>query len=142
MKKAKIKSALAAVLILAVSLFILSGCSEKTVEKTLTLYNLSDYPVGPVNIVTPEGLSDIEKRIYLIDLYDTQLEPSEIIDYNFSVPEKDLTETWYLSVHGSVDGGTVGRESEMGTIWEDEVAGFYIFWDDEEGNFYFEPFYY
>lgn len=142
-----------AMLCMVILSVVLPGCDRETNEntsvdvikntakKTLRLCNNSNYPIGPVNIVTPEGLTDADKRVYLIGLSDIQLEPGENGEYVVEIPEKDLSAVWYLSVRGSVDNGSVEREREVGTIWEDGVKGFDVFWDDEEENFYFSPFF-
>lgn len=128
----------AALLCMAMLSIMFSACGSEKVEKTLRIYNLSEYPIGPVNIVTQEGLSDIDQRIYLIELSDTQLEPGETGEYTVQIPEQDLSVSWYLSVSGSVDGTSVSREQEVGTIWQNEIDGIDVIWDSEEGTFDFE----
>jgi len=140
MKKALAKGFIAIVLVAAMVL-PLTGCGAKMVEKTLIVRNLTDYTIESVDLATEEGRRKVETRIYLVSLDDQPMAPYTDRKVTVQIPEKDLSEEWYFTAYGDVDG--VGRSTEdiMGTIWEDETEGFNIFYDEDYGCFEYTPLY-
>lgn len=118
----------------------LTSCGKK-VEKDITFYNMTPYSIEQITLATENTRSDDEKKIAVLDYGEEAIEGEGTCALIFSVPEKELKESWFLHIQGGDGSSSFGTEEEIGTIFTDKIDGVEILFDEVEQKFVYTVIY-
>ena len=122
---------------LSIMALVLSSCGKK-VEKDIAFYNETTFTLEEITLGTEKTRLDDEKKLVILDYGEDSIAEGGVSAIIFTVPEKELKESWFIHVQGGDGVNSFGTEEELGTIFTDNIDGIKVNFDLATEKFTYE----